>query len=222
MRQVMASVVGGEIEIVGDVEIAFEDAFGLGPGVIVIAGTGSIAYGRNSQGEAMRVGGWGSAISDEGSGYWIGVEAVRSALRAHDRGENSVLLKNLSDALGTTAFEDFIVRINANPAPEFAALFPVVLAAADSGDPLANAVLESAGRQLASATETVIRRLFETQTVSVATHGGVLEHSSVLKLSFQHELQSMCPQAAVLSHAVDPARGALQRARRQAQAKTCL
>lgn len=214
MQDLIASVVGGEIEIVGDVEIAFEDAFGAGPGVIVIAGTGSIAYGRNSQGETMRVGGWGSAISDEGSGYWIGVEAVRSALREHDRGENSALLKNLSDALGTTTFEDFIVRVNANPAPEFAALFPSVLSAADTGDSLAHDVLESAGRELANAAESVIRRLFENPAVSVATHGGVLEHSLTIKNSFKHELQSLCPQASLLANAVDPARGALQRARR--------
>ena len=69
-----------EIKIVGDMVIALEAAFGSGPGVIVIAGTGSIAYGRNSKGQTARAGGWGFAISDEGSGHWIGRTAVAAAL----------------------------------------------------------------------------------------------------------------------------------------------
>ena len=60
--------------------IALEAAFGSGPGVIVIAGTGSIAYGRNREGQTARAGGWGFAISDEGSGHWIGRTAVAAAI----------------------------------------------------------------------------------------------------------------------------------------------
>ncbi len=69
-----------EIKVVGDNVIALEAAFGSGPGVIVIAGTGSIAYGRNRDGQTARAGGWGFAISDEGSGHWIGRAAVAAAL----------------------------------------------------------------------------------------------------------------------------------------------
>ena len=76
----------GEIEVVGDMVIALEAAFGGDPGVIVIAGTGSIAYGRNSKGQTARAGGWGFAISDEGSGQWIGRAAVAATVRALDLG----------------------------------------------------------------------------------------------------------------------------------------
>ncbi len=77
--------------------IALEAAFGSGPGVIVIAGTGSIAYGRNAEGQTARAGGWGFAISDEGSGHWIGRTAVAAAIGAWDEdpGQNVPLIEVL-------------------------------------------------------------------------------------------------------------------------------
>ena len=75
LRKIMAETLPGEIEVVGDMQIALAAAFGAGPGVIVIAGTGSIAYGRDAQGGTARAGGWGFAISDEGSAHWIGCAA---------------------------------------------------------------------------------------------------------------------------------------------------
>ena len=87
--RLLSEFISGEIEVVGDMVIALEAAFGSGPGVIVIAGTGSIAYGRNSAGEIARAGGWGFAISDEGSGHWIGRSAVAASMRAYEGGDAS-------------------------------------------------------------------------------------------------------------------------------------
>ncbi len=224
LRRLLSGVIGGEIEVAGDYEIAFEAAFGSGPGVIVIAGTGSIAYGRNARGEIARAGGWGHAISDEGSGHWIGVTAISAALRASDRGENPALLKDLTSALGATTAQELIVRANANPPPDFASLFPVVLSAAlvpsvqlaaDAEDSIANQVLDHAGRELAKLAATVIRRLFtESDQVSVAIHGGVFANSVQVKNSFVDHLRSLCPRATRDSKTIDPALGALECARR--------
>ncbi len=218
LRRLLSGVVGGDIEVGGDYEIAFEAAFGSGPGVIVIAGTGSIAYARNAGGKTARAGGWGHAISDEGSGHWIGVTAISAALRASDRGEGSTLLKDLTGELGATTAEELIVRANANPPPDFALLFPVVLSAsqaAGAGDSIANQVLDDAGRELAELAETVIRRLFaESDEVHVATHGGVFANSVQVKASFGDHLRSQCPWASYDSKTIDPALGALERARR--------
>jgi glucosamine kinase len=218
IHDLMTNIVGGQFEIIGDVEVAFEDAFGNGPGLIVIAGTGSIAYGRNTKGETARAGGWGYAISDEGSGHWIGLETVRASLREHDRGQPTELLKELVEKLGAKDFEDFIVRVNANPAVDFAPLFPTVLAAADSGDAIATEILIHAGRELADLAGIVIERLFREQSISVATHGGVLASSAIVKKSFSQELKSRYPRAVCLEREVDPARGALERARREFKA----
>ena len=215
MRDLMTSIVGGEIEIVGDVEIAFEDAFGGGPGVVVIAGTGSIAYGRNSKGETARAGGWGYAVSDEGSGHWIGIEAVREALRVHDLGQHSGLLDDFMAAIGALDFDDFIVRLNGSPAVDFASLFPIVLAASDNGDAMATEILTRAGRELVEMAEIVIERLFGEQAISVATHGGVLASSTIVREHFAQDLKSLYPRAGLLDREIDPARGALERARRE-------
>ena len=218
MRDLVASVVGGEVEIVGDIEIAFEDAFGSGSGVMLIAGTGSIAYGRNEKGESARAAGWGYPISDEGSGQWIGTEAVRAALHMRDRGQSSDLLNDLMEKLGASSFEDFIVRLNANPPVDFATLFPTVLAASDKGDPVATEILTRAGRELFSIAGTVIERLFREPSLSVATHGGVFASSAIVRKCFAHELESRYQKVALLDREVDPARGALERARREFKA----
>jgi N-acetylglucosamine kinase-like BadF-type ATPase len=215
MRDLMCTIVGGRVEIVGDIEIAFEDAFGSSPGVILIAGTGSIAFGRNKKGETARASGWGYPISDEGSGQWIGAEAVREALRARDRGERAGLLNDLIEKLGASNFEDFIVRLNENPPVDFATLFPTVLAASDKGDSVASEILMRGGRELAGIAGIVIERLFHEQLVSVATHGGVLASSALVRKYFAQELRVGNRQVVLLDREVDPARGALERARRQ-------
>ena len=224
LRRMLAPIVGGEIEIAGDMEIAFEDAFGAGPGVIIISGTGSIAFGRNARGETARAGGWGHAVSDEGSGHWIGVAAIRAVLRACDRGENSGLLNDLMNALGVESVEQLVVRVNANPAPDFASLFPVVLSTAlaprvvstaDAGDSIAKEVLEHAGSELGKLAETVIRRLFNgAEEVGVATHGGVLASSAQVKNSLLEHLRTRDARVQLVSREIDPANGALARARR--------
>jgi N-acetylglucosamine kinase-like BadF-type ATPase len=215
MRNLIASLIVGEIDVVGDTEIAFEDAFGAGSGVIVIAGTGAIVYGRDGNGESARASGWGPAVSDEGSGYWIGTEAVRSALRARDGGESSGLLNDLMGGLGANGFDDFIVRVNATPTPDFSILFPVVTASAENGDLLATELLRRAGKELAKSAGVVIDRLFPAHSCPVATHGGVFAGSSIAKKSFVDEVSSRSRRITLVDKPVDPARGALELARRK-------
>jgi len=227
MRGLLSSIVGGEIEIIGDVEVGFEDAFGSGPGVLVIAGTGSIAYGRNAAGETARAGGWGHAISDEGSGYSIGLNAVKLVLRLYDAIGEAPLLRSLMAAMGASGFDDFIVKLNADPQPDYAALFPLIQAEADRGEENAISVLRTAGLTLANVTGTVLRRLFakldagsvanrgvRLEDISIATHGGVLTNSSQLRYGLEFMLRRNFPQVSFLDSGVDPARGALNRARR--------
>ncbi len=216
MRDLLSSIVGGEIEIIADVEIAFEDAFGSGPGLIVIAGTGSIAYGRNAEGQTARAGGWGHAISDEGSGYWIGREAVRLTLRQHDNENKPVLLKDLMQVIGAEGFDDFILRVNTDPQPDYAAMFPAIVAAADRGDALAKRVLHSAADELAELAKAVIRLLYQDlNRVVIAIHGGVLTNGVLVRETVMRELKTKYQQISFLSPAIEPARGALNRARRE-------
>ena len=215
IRRVVSEIVSGKVIVVGDMEIALEAAFGNGPGVIVIAGTGSIAYGRNAQGKTARAGGWGHAVSDEGSGHWIGHAAVTAALRAFDKCDaaDSPLLSGLMKALNAETHGQLVLK--ANTAPNFAALFPTVIAAADSGDPSARDVLDRSATELAALAEIVIRRLFPADiTVLVAMSGGVFRNSAQVCQAFQQCLSAQCPRAVVQAEIVEPVRGALERARK--------
>lgn len=216
VQRLLIGLVGGAIEVIGDMEIALENAFGGGSGVIVIAGTGSIAFGRNDCGEMARAGGWGPLVSDEGSGHWIGVQAIGAALREHDREKKSQLLNNLMAALEVRSVHDLAVKANSDPVPEFARLFPVVVKAEEAGDAIALEVLERAGCELAATAEILIERLFlDSEHVSVATHGGVFTGSVLVKEAFRAELNRLCPRATCVDTEVDPALGALDRARRE-------
>lgn len=217
VQQMIAEVVSGEIEIVGDMVIALEAAFGAGPGVIVIAGTGSIAYGRNGKGQTARAGGWGHAVSDEGSGHWIGRAALSAALRASDESgeQGSALLTQIMKLWRAESRTQVVLAANASPAPDFAALLPAVLAAADSGDAGARKVLVRAGTELSDLAGIVIRRLFPGESVvPVAMSGGVFSNSPVVCQTFYNGLHSVCPAAQVNAQVIEPVRGALELARR--------
>jgi glucosamine kinase len=215
MRSLLAEILPGAIRVVGDMETALEAAFDEGPGVLVIAGTGSIAYGRDQQGRTARAGGWGFAVGDEGSAHWIGREALRAILRATDQdpqAEASSLAKALFRAWGVRSITDLAGAGNSIPPPDFAALFPGV---AGCPDEFAKQVLRSAGRELAQVAGVVISRLFEgAATVPVAMTGGVFRHAELVRQVFYNELRRLDARVNVMQEVVDPVEGALRMARR--------
>jgi N-acetylglucosamine kinase-like BadF-type ATPase len=217
IRRILSQLISGEIDVVGDMVIAMDAASGSGSGVVVIAGTGSIAYGRTAEGQTARAGGWGFAISDEGSGHWIGRVAVTAALRAGDEGQNGGLLESLMKAWGVNTREQLIVVSNTSPPPDFAGLFPAVLAAVEAGDPRAHDILALAGVELATLGKIVITRLFaDAASAPVAISGGVFRNSALVRQVFYNRLRLECPNAVVNLNLVDPVKGALDLARRAA------
>jgi glucosamine kinase len=223
VREIVAEIIPGEIEVVGDMQIARAAAFGEGPGVIVVAGTGSIAYGRDAEGRTARAGGWGYAISDEGSAHWIGAAAVSALLRVIDQGEDAQASAEASPLFGEMKAAwslrslDELVRA-ANASPHFTRLFPAILAAADAGDALAQRVLAQAGRELAQLAAIVVRRLFAEENGSLpaaflAMAGGVFRHSPTVREVFRHEVRKFDPRLEVNPQIVEPVAGALKMAR---------
>jgi N-acetylglucosamine kinase-like BadF-type ATPase len=217
VREILAEILSTPVDVVGDMEIALEAAFDTRPGVIVIAGTGSIAYGRDQQGRTLRAGGWGFAIGDEGSAHWIGRTAVNALLRASDRSDaatQSKLAEGFFQVWKVTSLPDLARAANSIPSPDFSALFPAVLACPDE---LALQVLRSAGRELAEIAAVVIGKLFgheQTGSVHVAMIGGVFRHASVVREVFYNELRKLEPRAEILPQVVEPVEGALKMARR--------
>jgi N-acetylglucosamine kinase-like BadF-type ATPase len=216
MRGILADLVSGEIEVVGDMVIAMEAAFGSGPGVIVISGTGSIAYGRNTQGETARAGGWGITISDEGSGHWIGRAAVAACMRSLDQTESAgALLRNIQKCWGVSTHEQVVVAANALRAPDFAALLPAVLSAEGASDAAAGGVLTQAGVELANLANIVMERIFKNaRKIPVAMAGGVFSNCETVRRVFCARLSAINPGVLPNTSIVDPVTGALALARK--------
>jgi N-acetylglucosamine kinase-like BadF-type ATPase len=245
VRRSLAEILPTPIDVVGDMQIALEAAFDTGPGVIVNAGTGSFACGRDQQGTTVRAGGWGFAIGDEGSAHWIGRTAVNAVLRAadprpvdlrfgdpksvhrqsvHRREEvlarestqpNS-LIAALQKTWGVTSLSDLARAANSIPPPDFAALFPAVAA---SEDEIAARVVTNAGSELAQVAMVVVNRLFpkdEVGPVRVAMTGGVFRHAALVRQVFYNELRRLEPRAEVNPQVIEPVEGALRMARRAA------
>jgi len=220
---IIAEIISGGIEVVGDMQIAQAAAFGEEPGVVVIAGTGSIAYGRDAHGRTARAGGWGYTISDEGSAHWIGAAAVSALLRVIDHTEDgqataeaSLLFGEMKAAWGLGSVDELAGAANATS--RFARLFPAILTAADAGDALAQRVLAQAGRELAQLAAIVVRRLFvegngNSHAVLLAMAGGVFRHSLIVREVFRDALGKLDPRIEVNPQVVDPVAGALQMAR---------
>ena len=211
---VLKQLVGGDVKVVNDTLIAHHAAFHGGPGVLVIAGTGSNVLGMNERGETARAGGWGPIISDEGSGFWIGRTAVAQATRAHDSGRSTTLLHAVMKAWKLVTREEVVSMANANPPPDFASLLPEILRCADSGDTLAREILVSAASELAQLTRIVIRRLWPGPAeISVATTGGVFVHSPDIRQMFANSVRAERLEAKVNDTPVHPVLGALSIAR---------
>jgi len=234
VRKIVGELISGEIEVVGDMTIAMQAAFGAGPGVIVIAGTGSIAYGRNELGQTTRAGGWGFAISDEGSAHWIGRSAVADVLRAIDQQIDSgkdaqatagsiPLFRELEAACKVHSLDEFVHAANASL--DFATLLPGINSAADAGDLLAQQVLIRAGAELSRLGGIVIRRLFgesnrDHSAVRLSIAGGVFRHSTTVRKCFTDEMRKTYPQVGVNLEVIEPVAGALEMARHKVLPET--
>jgi len=217
LQRLVGEVVGGPVQIVGDMAVALHAAFGDGPGVIVIAGSGSIAYGRDRSGETTRAGGWGFAVSDEGSGYWIGKQAVATCLRRYDESGQwgGEFLSEVMELLEVSTLEQLVMTVNRSPSPNFASLVPAVLAFSDRGDKTAQEVLNLAGKELATIGVVVVKRLFrDNATVRVAMSGGVFKNSPFLRQVFYNCLVAACPWTELNPTVVEPVFGALELARK--------
>jgi len=203
--------VARRVRVLADGEVALATAFGTGPGILINAGTGSIAYTRDPAGELHRAGGYGWQLGDEGGGYWLGRRALDVAARSHDgRGEGSTLLARLLGALGLQHFDD-LVRWAATATPaQMAALAPHVLNAAREGEGVARRAVDDAARELVELTDVLARHFPGTGPVPVAIAGGLLLPQSPLTAAFRERLTTGLKRARLVTERIDPAVGALR------------
>jgi N-acetylglucosamine kinase-like BadF-type ATPase len=199
--------------IANDALIALVAGVAHDPGVVIIAGTGSIAYGRNAQDEAARAGGWGYVLGDEGSGYWIGRHALRAVVRHADgRGRPTALTPHVFRHFGVSRAQELVHAIyhrNLRPSA-IAAVTRAVQQAADEGDEVALNILSVGARELAGCAASVVRQLgLADGTFSFVLAGGTLQSLPRLAAELQPMLHDLAPHAPVTRLDREPAFGAV-------------
>ena len=202
--------------ITHDAEIALAGATGGGPGIIVIAGTGSVAYGRNAEGLTARAGGWGYIFGDEGSAFDIARQAIRAVLREEEGWGPPTLLRDaLLRATDTTSANELLHRCytDAWPRERVAQLAQLVDQESANGDRVAAALLDNAAQELATLAAAVRRSLFDPEEPArVYTIGGTWS-STRLHARFQL-LTELLGETSVHAPQFGPAYGALLEALR--------
>jgi N-acetylglucosamine kinase-like BadF-type ATPase len=209
-------------QVAADYEIALEAAVGSGPGVVLIAGTGSVAYGRNSAGKTARAGGYGPWIGDEGSAFEIGRRAVSTVARTRDTDAPPTdLTRMIPAALNCPDWDELMLRIMAHPDDVFPKLFPVVAAAANSEDSSAKEILFASAIGLGNLAMIVIRSLgLKSQQFPLVKCGGVFGRSRLLDSLLDSVLASGALRAKISRLEISAAMGAARMAARLSESSS--
>ena len=181
-RALRSEQISRRIRVTTDIEVALAAAFGRGPGIVVSAGTGSIAIARTEDGTLHRSGGYGWQMGDEGSGYAIGRAALSALSRAADaRGPKTHLTARLLAAIRVSDFDGLITWAANATASEVSSLTPTVLEVAAEGDIVAQGIVDYAARELSQLALSLLHHFPEDQPIQVAVTGGILAPERALR-----------------------------------------
>ena len=218
-RQVLIGAIHARLRVMGhppvplaietDGRVALEGAFNGGPGIVVVAGTGSVVMGKSARGEAISIGGWGRVIGDEGSGYFIGLEALKAASREIDgRGEAGRIRVSLASRFGLESRDRIIAAVYREKF-DIPSIAPAVLDAADAGDAVALGILTRAADELSGQIAAAIFRLGLGEGTGVVMIGGLVDHDTVYARMLADAVRKHVPKADIRSPLNGPAHGAL-------------
>ncbi|MEM0226314.1 MAG: BadF/BadG/BcrA/BcrD ATPase family protein [Thermofilaceae archaeon] len=206
-------IIGRRVYVRHDAEIALVGATLGKPGVIVIAGTGSVAGARNRRGEYARCGGWGYLVGDEGSAFYIACEALRAVLWAFDgRGAQTALTTRILEALGISSPDEILRKLYVEKMSisDVAKLAPIVTELASAGDAVARRIVEEAAKHLALHVVALVDKLSMRgeQPIKVATVGGVFRAGPVILEPFKRHLEEQF-KVELIKPELPPVAGAL-------------
>lgn len=198
------------VQVVHDACIALDAAFGSGSGLVLIAGTGSVIFGRTRGGATLRAGGWGHLLGDAGSGYAIGRAGLRAVAAAYDGGRKTALKSSVRDRFEIDSRETLIHRVYGEDLA-LQDLAPLVIEVAERGDAVASEILTTQVADLAQQVEWLLR---QTDTVDsrIALFGGMLQNDHYAQC-LRRTLLDRFPEWTIEPLEREPAEGALLRAR---------
>ncbi|HEY1308358.1 MAG TPA: BadF/BadG/BcrA/BcrD ATPase family protein [Vicinamibacterales bacterium] len=200
--------------VVNDALIALVAGVGERAGVVIVAGTGSIAYGRDAAGRAARAGGWGYLLGDEGGGFWIGRAALSAVVRQFDRrGPATLLTELVLTQMGLTTPAQVIEAVYDRGLPRhvIAGIADVVEHATGAGDAVAAEILDRAAVELTSAAASVVTRLqMRGEVFQTVLAGGIFRGIPSLASGVEALLAEVAPRSVVRRLEVEPAYGAVR------------
>jgi N-acetylglucosamine kinase-like BadF-type ATPase len=197
------------VEFVTDARIALEGAFNGGPGIIVIAGTGSAVLGKSPDRTVRLVGGWGRVLGDEGSGYFVGLEALKLLARMFDGRMESGPLRGLLETRFTLNSRERVVSAVYQEGLTVASLAPVVLAAAEQGDLAARDIFSRGAAFLADQVGVLVHSFGNLSNIGVVFIGGLIDHDSIYSRMLREAICGISPRVAVVPAQHPPVSGAL-------------
>ena len=207
----------GAIAVCDDAEIALRAGVPQGDGVVLIAGTGSIAYARIGQ-DAHRAGGYGHLLGDDGSGFAIGRAALAQTLRWYDgRVGHSELFDAISKHFQARDAQELLQRVYAEPHPAaiVASVAPLVLERAGAGERAANKIVQAAALELVELLKALVRRAqIESRELPLVFAGGLFAENSLLSYLVETRVLADLPLLQPVKAPPSPAAGALELARR--------
>lgn len=206
-----------------DARIALTGAVGFDAGIVIISGTGSVAFGRNAAGEEARAGGWGPTLGDEGSGYWIAREGLSAIVRAHDgRGfatKMTDLLCQEYEMCSPAELPRFVYAATTH-VDDIARYGRLVIEAANEGDDVAREILTRGGSELAECVLAIARKLKMTDLeFPVAYVGGAFRAAEMLLSPMRLRIQRDAPHSTLIPPKNTPVEGAALMAMRAAAAE---
>jgi len=197
------------VRICTDLELTLEAA-GDGLVVVLLAGTGSAAVGRDNNRQVVRIGGHGPLLSDEGSAYDVGRRAVMAGMRAFEKNQqDSPLGDRILGELGFASWQELQARAVSAPDDVFPRVFPIVSAAAEAGDPAARQLLQIAAVELGSLVHDLVDRLqLRNQKFLLVKSGGMLCRSAYFDQLIDQRLREAAPNAQFGALAISPGEAA--------------
>lgn len=204
---------GKALTVKNDIVIAWAAATACQPGVVVISGTGSSAFGINRAGQEYKALGWDYILADQGSGYWVGLQGIQTAIKAWDgRLEESLLLPALLNHYNLKDASEMMVKAYSAgfDKPEIASFSALVSRCAEQGDAHAQRILAQAGTELGLGVCAVIKRLgMEKEIFTVGLVGGTFRSGQHLLESFSGEVHRLAPGANIGPVKFPPVLGAI-------------
>ncbi|MCL1948786.1 MAG: hypothetical protein FWF59_03550 [Turicibacter sp.] len=194
--------------LINDAQLAHGALLEGKDGILAISGTGSVAYGKQGA-ETGMTGGWGHLLGDEGSGYWIAIAAIKSMIAREETGQPlGILGQNILAHLGISGVSQLKKMVYQGTKGEIAALVPVIVAAAKSGDGEAQGILSAAGMHLGEMVLRLARLLKMPPDLKIAAKGSILMQIEAVKGAFKTTIQREIPDAAFIFEDIHSAKGA--------------